>query len=114
MAHEGFLSGFFRRTRAAAGRAPLTSEQQIRDWMAERLAAKLEISVAEVDTSKRFDEYGLDSRTAVQVSGELEKLVERRLSPALLIEHPTIDSVAKEIARELSGAEQEARGGNSW
>jgi len=82
--------------------APLRTEAEIKHWMTERLAAQLKISTASIDASRPFDAYGLDSRTAVAVSGELEKVVERRLSPALLIEHPTIDGVARELARELS------------
>jgi len=82
--------------------APLRTEAEIKQWMTDRLAAQLKVPAASIDTSRQFDAYGLDSRTAVTVSGELEKVVERRLSPALLIEHPTIDGVARELSRELS------------
>lgn len=78
------------------------TEAGIRQWMTERLARQLSIPVTQVDSSTRFDEYGLDSRVAVQVSGELEKIVERRLSPALLFEHPSIDEVAKTLAKQLA------------
>lgn len=106
---EGLFSGVFRRLglREAAHGGPIRSEAEISRWMTERLATQLKIPVSAVDTSRPFDAYGLDSRTAVQVSGELEKVVERRLSPALLIEHPTIDSVARELARELSNETKE-------
>ena len=101
---EGILSSFAKRLGMSGGAvsAPLRTEAEIKRWMTDRLAAQLKIPPASVDTARQFDAYGLDSRTAVAVSGELEKVVERRLSPALLIEHPTIDSVARELARELS------------
>lgn len=100
---DGGILGLARRFgRQQQKEAPLRTEAEIRQWMQERLASQLKVSVLEVDPARRFDAYGLDSRTAVQVSGELEKVVERRLSPALLIEHPTIDSVARELAREIS------------
>ena len=53
----------------------------------------------EVDTAKPFDAYGLDSRAAVQVSGALEKVVERRLSPGILFDHETIDDLADHLMR---------------
>jgi len=99
----GILSSVVKRFgRGGAEQAPLRSEADIKQWMVNRLATQLKIPPASVDTARPFDAYGLDSRTAVAVSGELEKVVERRLSPALLIEHPTIDGVASELARELS------------
>jgi len=38
---------------------------------------------------------------ALQVSGALEKVLERRLSPALLYDHQTIDDLSAYLAREL-------------
>lgn len=80
----------------------LKTEGEIKEWMKRRLAKQLKVDPGTIDTSRRFDSYGLDSRTAVAVSGELEKLVERRLSPALLIEHPNIDAVCAELSQELA------------
>ena len=69
---------------------PLT-EESLRGWLVQRLADRVKVAPADVDTDQTFEEYGLDSRVAVQVSGALEKVVERRLSPGLLYEHQTID-----------------------
>lgn len=105
MMKDGLFSGLARRFGLREGSrngGPLRTEDEIRRWMTERLASQLKLPIASVDTARSFDAYGLDSRTAVQVSGELEKVVERRLSPALLFQHPTIDSVARELARELA------------
>ena len=77
------------------------TEIGIRDWMIKRLAQELKVDESQVSTTKRFDEYGLDSRVAIQVSGELEKIVERRLSPALLFEYPTIEQVAQALVSQL-------------
>lgn len=79
---------------------PLTRDS-IRTWLIEHLAARVGITPAEVDTGKSFEAYGLDSRVAVQVSGALEKLVERRLSPGLLYEYQTIDDLSGYLAAEL-------------
>ena len=49
----------------------------------------------------RPDAYGLDSRNAVQISGALEKIVDRRLSPAMLFDYSTIDDLSDHLASEL-------------
>ncbi len=90
----------FRRTRTPAIEGPLTHEA-LRAWLIADLARRVKCSEAEVDTGKPFDAYGLDSRTAVQVSGALEKVVERRLSPAILFEHGTIDDLANYLSGQL-------------
>ncbi len=77
------------------------SHDKLRAWLVAELARMVKITEAEVDTGKPFDAYGLDSRAAVQVSGALEKVVERRLSPAILFDHETIDDLADYLTREL-------------
>jgi acyl carrier protein len=84
---------------------PLTA-QSLRQWLIEHLAARIDADPADVDTGKTFEAYGLDSRVAVQVSGALEKVVERRLSPGLLYEHQTIDDLSSYLTRELRLADR--------
>lgn len=79
---------------------PLT-RQSLRLWLMEHLATRVEVPVSEIDPDKTFEEYGLDSRVAVQVSGSLEKIVERRLSPGLLYEHQTVNDLSSHLAKEL-------------
>jgi acyl carrier protein len=90
----------FGRKKVATIDGPLTHEK-LRTWLIDELASMVKIPEADVDTAKPFDAYGLDSRTAVQVSGKLEKVVERRLSPAILFDHETIDDLAGFLAGEL-------------
>ena len=82
------------------------SASALRQWLIEDLAARLDTDPASIDTGKSFEAYGLDSRTAIQVSGSLEKLVERRLSPGLLYEHETIDDLCDYLSQELPLADQ--------
>jgi acyl carrier protein len=90
----------FGRRKAPAIEGPLTYDS-LRRWLIVELARTLKCPESEVDTAKSFDDYGLDSRTAVRVSGALEKVVERRLSPAILFDHQTIDDLAAYLTREL-------------
>ena len=90
----------FRRTKTPTIDGPLTHEK-LRAWLVAELARRVKCPESEVDTAKPFDAYGLDSRAAVQVSGALEKVVERRLSPGILFDHETIDDLAEYLTREL-------------
>mgnify|MGYP003656019064 CR=1 FL=1 len=73
-------------------------ENAVKTWLQQRMAKQLKTDPSTIATEKPFEEYGLDSLFAVQVTGELEKVVELRLSPALLFENTCIDDVAKVIA----------------
>lgn len=84
------------------GKTAVRDQEGIRAWLTQRLAKQLKVPVEDIDTTKRFDAYGLDSRVAVQIAGEIEKLIERRISPALLFEYPTIDEVASVLAKEAA------------
>jgi acyl carrier protein len=90
----------FGRKRRHTVDGPLTHES-LRAWLVTELASRVKCAKSEVDTAKPFDAYGLDSRAAVQVSGALEKVVERRLSPAILFDHGTIDDLAAYLTQEL-------------
>jgi len=90
----------FKRQKRAAIDGPLT-QGKLRSWLVSELAHRVKVPESEIDTAKPFDAYGLDSRAAVQVSGKLEKVVERRLSPAILFDHGTIDDLANYLTREL-------------
>ena len=90
----------FGRKKTATIDGPLTADK-LRGWLIAELARLVKIDEADVDTTKPFDAYGLDSRTAVQVSGALEKVVERRLSPGILFDHETIDDLAAHLTGEL-------------
>jgi acyl carrier protein len=90
----------FRRKRTPTIDGPLTHEA-LRAWLVTELAHRVNCAESEVDTAKPFDAYGLDSRAAVQVSGALEKVVERRLSPGILFDHVTIDDLADYLTSEL-------------
>jgi acyl carrier protein len=90
----------FKQTRRPAIDGPLT-HGKLRAWLVTELARRVKCPESDIDTAKSFDAYGLDSRAAVQVSGALEKVVERRLSPAILFDHGTIDDLANYLTREL-------------
>lgn len=91
---------FTRRKNGSGPAGPLT-EDGLRQWLIRHLADRISAAPADIDPTRTFEEYGLDSRVAVQVSGSLEKIVERRLSPGLLYEHQTVDDLSRYLAEEL-------------
>ncbi|MFC5476073.1 acyl carrier protein [Paraherbaspirillum soli] len=98
---SGGLFGLFRKSGSSTDFDGPLSEDVIRQWLVKRLAKQLKLDPRSIDTTRKFESYGLDSIVAVQVSGDLEKLVEQRLSPALLFEHPSIEELSTHLAREL-------------
>src|SRR6185312_2703396 len=69
------------------------STDEIRNWLVEKVAGLLGVSAHEVDLSKPFAEYGLDSKDAVGLSGQLEVFLGTRLPATLLYEYPSIQSL---------------------
>jgi acyl carrier protein len=91
---------FSRKKKGQALDGPLT-EESLRRWLIQHLADRVELPPEQIDADRTFEEYGLDSRVAVQVSGALEKIVERRLSPGLLYEHQTVNDLSGYLTKEL-------------
>ena len=77
-------------------------EQEIRDWLTRRVATALDVPPGEIDTASEFPSFGVDSVTAVAVTGDLEQWLGRTLDPTLLFTYSTIDTLAKHLATEES------------
>jgi acyl carrier protein len=88
---------------------PPRTADEITTWLIGRLAAHFEIDPAEIDVHEAFTNYGLDSRTAVGLSGELETWLGRQLPATLVWDYPSIDLLAKNLA----DAEQPAVNGQA-
>ena len=63
---------------------------ELRPWLVERLARLCSVAADRVDIDRPFREYGLSSRNAVALSGQLAQLLERPVAPTVLWEHPTV------------------------
>jgi acyl transferase domain-containing protein/acyl-CoA synthetase (AMP-forming)/AMP-acid ligase II/acyl carrier protein len=83
----------------SAGRR--TIHGSILTWLVERIAERLQVSPDKINTKETFNHFGLESRDAVTLSGELEVFLGRRLSPTLLYDYPNIEL----LAQHLSGRE---------
>jgi acyl transferase domain-containing protein/thioesterase domain-containing protein/acyl carrier protein len=77
----------------------LPTAQTIQAWLVAYLSDLLRVGAEEIDVCVPFESYGLSSRNAVSLSGELEDWLERRLEPTLAWEYPTIQSLAEHLAQ---------------
>jgi acyl carrier protein len=78
---------------------PLVSGDAARKLLIAEMAAILHIDESQIDTSKPFDEYGLDSTEAIVVIGLVEEQIGMELEPELLLRYRTIDEVVNALRR---------------
>lgn len=77
-------------------------QQDIEVWLTHHIAQVLGLDADEVSLNDTFDSFGLASRDAVSLSGDLEDWLGRRLSPVLLYQYPTIRELALHLAPAIS------------
>ncbi|NES76227.1 MAG: aminotransferase class I/II-fold pyridoxal phosphate-dependent enzyme [Okeania sp. SIO1H6] len=74
----------------------------IKSWLVSQLAERLELETNEIDIERDFTDYGLNSIEVVNLSGELENLLGRRLPPTLLLDYPTIEALAEYLVEDTT------------
>ncbi|MDZ7342129.1 MAG: AMP-binding protein, partial [candidate division KSB1 bacterium] len=72
----------------------------IESWLVAKIAENLELDPGEIDIHEPFVSFGLDSAQAVGLAGDLEEWLGRKLSPTLVWDYPTIESLATFLAEE--------------
>ncbi|EDX72645.1 AMP-binding enzyme domain protein [Coleofasciculus chthonoplastes PCC 7420] len=76
--------------------------ETLENWLISRLATVLNIDPEEIDPEESFAQYGLDSSVALEITGELEVLLERELEPTLFWEYTNIESLTEYLSTEIS------------
>lgn len=76
------------------------TRKNIESWLVVKLAERLEVKNDDIDIRKDFIDYGLNSIEAVNLSGELENFLGRRMPPTLLWDYPNISALAKYLVEE--------------
>ena len=82
---------------------PRVTADEVRQWLVTKVAEQLDVPPDEVSVERPWAEFGLDSRTAVALAGELEVFVGRELSPTLVWDYPTIEAVVQHVTAPVSG-----------
>ncbi len=73
---------------------------EIEQWLVARVASTLGCEASVIDVRRPFASFGLGSLQAVTLAGELEGWLGRSLSPTLVYDHPTIETLARHLAGE--------------
>jgi len=71
------------------------TEQQLRQWFVQKVSEESGLERSMIDDGEPFSRYGLTSMQAVTITGDLETVLGRRISPTLLWENPTIDAAVR-------------------
>jgi acyl transferase domain-containing protein/acyl carrier protein len=74
------------------------SAETIRRWLVAALSARLNVAEGDLDLDVPIAAYGLGSRDAVELSGELEEWLGTAVSPTVAYEHPTIRELCAFLA----------------
>ncbi|MCP4653959.1 MAG: SDR family NAD(P)-dependent oxidoreductase, partial [bacterium] len=78
--------------------SPTAAEISI--WLVAQMAKVLALDPAEIEVSVTFSSYGVTSLDMVGVAGDLEQWLDVPLSPTLLYDHPSIETLSRHLAGE--------------
>jgi len=79
----------------------VVNKKEIQDWLITHIAELLYIAPDSIDIHDPLANYGLSSRDAVTLSGDLEELLGLRLSPTLAYEYPSISLLSAHLAEPV-------------
>ncbi len=74
------------------------SPAEIQEWLINQVASLLYVDPKTINPQASFNSFGLSSRDAVMLSGDLEEWLDRRFSPTLVYEYPTIAALTEFLA----------------
>ena len=61
------------------------------------MAAELDLDPGEIDVTIPLERYGLDSRAAVTLAGDLEDWLGRPVPVTLVWDYPTIEEISEHV-----------------
>ncbi len=73
------------------------NREEIMDWMRDYIAAHLKVDRNRVEVDMQFEDYGIDSRTSMEMIGELSEQIGRDLDPGVFYDYSTIESLATRV-----------------
>lgn len=84
------------------------TENELGQWIERWVSATT--GEEHIDRSKPLEAYGLSSRDAVVLSGELENLLGRRIDPTIAYQYPTVEALAHALTQERGRGSRVALG----
>jgi acyl carrier protein len=82
----------------------------IQEWLVSQIAELLEVVPSEIDVTKPFQYYGLNSAEAAVLSVDLENWLQVTVPPTLPWDYPTIQAAAGYLAEQTPAEESEKSG----
>ena len=76
-------------------------------WLSAKISGLINRPVETIDREKPFFAYGIDSLTAVRLSGELGAWLEREIPATLVYDYPTISTLSAYLASIIETPEKE-------
>ena len=83
---------------------PKRGTEAIQSFLLARIASMLEMDASAIDPRQPFTYYGLGSVQAVSLTGDLETFLNRKLSPTLAWDYPTIEALSNFLANDSQPA----------
>ncbi len=83
------------------GSAPQKTAEEIQEWIVKYLSNVLDTSADEIDVTVPFDDFALDSATAIGMTGELEDWLGKPVDPTLVYDYPTVEQFSKCLAGDI-------------
>lgn len=80
------------------------SASEIRTFLLELVAKERGTDAAVVDADAPFDRLGLDSMALLGIVGDLAERLDTEIDTTLLLEHPTIDRLARHLGNDSAPA----------
>lgn len=74
------------------------TREAVARWLTGYLSTLLEIDISQVDTSMSFDDYGIDSRDALGMVGDLGDWLDVELEPTIIHDYQTIDELSEHLS----------------
>lgn len=71
---------------------------EIRAWLVAEVAGLVRASPDEIDPHEPFVAYGIGSAQALELAAKLEDWIGLSLTPTLIWDYPSIDSLARHLA----------------
>ncbi|ABQ27262.1 SDR family NAD(P)-dependent oxidoreductase [Geotalea uraniireducens] len=88
---------------------------EVREWLKEVFKQELRLNDAQLDETRPFDEYGVDSIVIAQIVQTLQKKISKPISPSVVLENKTLNELTKYFVdnhaqelKDLLGVEAEA------
>ena len=73
---------------------------EIQEWFVEALAKVTDVSPEKIESTVPFEHFGLDSVTAVGLTGELEEWLGFEVDPMAVYDYPTIKELSNHLCEE--------------